>query len=61
LSAAQAGLEAALLTGILRGMPLREAGILGAATAACCVTGFGAVAGLQSFDETLALTQEAHS
>ena len=43
---------AGLLTGIIRGMPLREAGILGAATAACCVTGLGAIAGLRSFDET---------
>lgn len=48
---------AGLLTGILRGMPLREAGLLGAATAACCVTGLGATAGLRSFDETLALAK----
>ena len=46
-----------LLTGIIRGMPLREAGILGASTAACCVTGLGAIAGLRSFDETLALAR----
>ena len=46
---------AGLLTGILRGMTLREAGLLGAATAACCVTGLGATAGLRSFDETLRL------
>ena len=45
-------LLAGLLTGILRGMALREAGLLGAATAACCVTGVGAVAGLRSFPET---------
>jgi len=44
---------AGFLTGVLRGMPLREAGLLGAATAACCVTGLGATAGLRSFDETL--------
>jgi threonine dehydrogenase-like Zn-dependent dehydrogenase len=36
---------AGLLTGLLRGMPVREAGMLGAATAACCVTGLGATAG----------------
>lgn len=48
---------AGLLTGIIRGMPLREAGILGAATAACCVTGRGATAGLRSFDETLAIAR----
>jgi sugar/nucleoside kinase (ribokinase family) len=46
---------AGLLTGLLRGMPVREAGMLGAATAACCVTGLGATAGLRSFDETLQL------
>ncbi len=46
---------AGLITGILRGMPLREAGLLGSATAACCVTGIGATAGLRSFEDTLAL------
>lgn len=44
---------AGLLTGILRRMPLRAAATLGAATAACCVTGLGATAGLRSLDETL--------
>jgi len=48
---------AGLLTGILRGMHVREAGLLGAATAACCVTGLGATAGLRSFDETLRLAE----
>lgn len=48
---------AGLLTGLLRGMPPGEAGLLGAATAACCVTGLGATAGLRSFDETLRLTR----
>jgi fructokinase len=48
---------AGLLTGILRGMPVREAGLLGAATAACCVTGLGATAGLRSFDDTLRLAR----
>ena len=43
---------AGLLTGMIRGLPLREAGLLGAATAACCVTGIGATAGLKSFEET---------
>ena len=46
---------AGLLTGILREIPLRDAGLLGAATAACCVTGVGATAGLRSLDETLKL------
>lgn len=48
-------LLAGLITGILRGMPLERAGRLGAATAACCVTGVGATAGLRSFDETMRL------
>jgi sugar/nucleoside kinase (ribokinase family) len=48
---------AGLLTGILRGMPVGEAGLLGAATAACCVTGLGATAGLRSFEETMRLAQ----
>ena len=46
---------AGLIAGLLRGMPLAQAGRLGAATAACCVTGIGATAGLRSFDETLRL------
>jgi sugar/nucleoside kinase (ribokinase family) len=49
---------AGLLTGLLRGLPTREAGLLGAATAAYCVTGLGATAGLRSFDETIRLTEE---
>lgn len=48
-------LLAGLIAGLLRGMPLAQAGRLGAATAACCVTGIGATAGLRSFDETLRL------
>jgi ribokinase len=46
---------AGLLAGILRGMTVRDAGLLGAATAACCVTGLGATAGLRSFEDTLRL------
>jgi sugar/nucleoside kinase (ribokinase family) len=46
---------AGLLTGIVRGMTPQEAGRLGAATAACCVTGVGATAGLRSFEATNAL------
>jgi hypothetical protein len=49
---------AGLITGILRGMPLATAGRLGAATAACCVTGVGATAGLRSFEETLAIASQ---
>jgi sugar/nucleoside kinase (ribokinase family) len=48
-------LLAGLIAGLLRGMPLGQAGRLGAATAACCVTGMGATAGLRSFEETLRL------
>lgn len=44
---------AGLVAGIVRGMAPRDAGLLGAATAACCVTGVGATAGLRSYDETL--------
>lgn len=46
---------AGLLTGLLRAMPVAEAGRLGAATAACCVTGIGATAGLRSFAATMKL------
>jgi sugar/nucleoside kinase (ribokinase family) len=48
---------AGLLAGLLRGMEPRAAGLLGAATAACCVTGIGASAGLRSFEETQALAE----
>lgn len=48
---------AGLIAGLVRGMPLAEAGRLGAATAAWCVTGVGATAGLRSFVETLALAR----
>lgn len=44
---------AGLVAGILRGLVPQEAGRLGAAHAACCVTGVGATAGLRSYDETL--------
>ncbi len=46
---------AGLLTGLLRGMTLAEAGRLAAATGACCVTGLGATAGLRNYDETARL------
>ncbi len=46
---------AGLIAGIVRGMSPREAGLLGAANAACCVTGVGATAGLRSFAATLAI------
>jgi sugar/nucleoside kinase (ribokinase family) len=46
---------AGLLTGLLQGMALPEAGRLGAATAACCITGMGATAGLRGYQETMRL------
>ena len=46
---------ARLLAGLVRGMLAAEAGLVGAAHAACCVTGVGATAGLRSFAETLAV------
>jgi len=50
---------AGLLAGRGRGMTLREAGLLGAATAACCVTGVGGTAGLRSFTDTWRLAAAA--
>jgi sugar/nucleoside kinase (ribokinase family) len=46
---------AGLVIGLLRGMPVAEAGRLGAATAACCVTQAGATAGLRDLPETMAV------
>jgi sugar/nucleoside kinase (ribokinase family) len=46
---------AGLLTGLLHDMPVADAARLGAATAACCVTGLGATAGLRSFPATMEL------
>jgi len=48
---------AGLLTGLLKGMSLNDAGRLGAATAACCITGMGATAGLKSYAETAKLAK----
>jgi sugar/nucleoside kinase (ribokinase family) len=52
-------LVAGLLAGIIRGMQPREACLLGAANAACCVTAAGATSGLRSFEETLALAERS--
>ncbi|QNN25233.1 carbohydrate kinase family protein [Planctomycetales bacterium ZRK34] len=41
-----------LLTGLMRNMPLHDAGRLAAATGACCVTGLGATAGLRDLPAT---------
>ena len=46
---------AGLLTGLLRGMTIQQAGRLAAATGACCVTGYGATAGLRNYEATAAL------
>ena len=46
---------AGLLTGLLRGLDVRSAGLLGAAAGACCVTAFGATAGVRDFAGTAAL------
>jgi sugar/nucleoside kinase (ribokinase family) len=46
---------AGLLTGLLRGLAAAEAGRLAAATGACCVTGFGASAGLRDYPQTARL------
>jgi sugar/nucleoside kinase (ribokinase family) len=51
---------AGLITGLLRRMTLGDAGLLAAATAACCVTGYGATAALRDFESTwqLAATED---
>ena len=43
---------AGLIAGLVRGMRVDEAGRLGAAAGACCVTAVGATDGLRSYDET---------
>jgi sugar/nucleoside kinase (ribokinase family) len=44
-----------LLAGLLRGLPPAEAGKLGAAAGACCITCLGATAGIRSYEETAKL------
>jgi sugar/nucleoside kinase (ribokinase family) len=46
---------AGLVTGLLRGMTVEQSGRLAAATGACCVTGYGATAGLRDYAETARL------
>lgn len=46
---------AGLLTGLLRGLDAAQSGRLAAANGACCVTGYGATAGLRGYDETVRL------
>jgi len=50
---------AGMLTGLLRHLPVNEAGRLGAATAACCVTGVGATRGLRDYETTYRLIQQS--
>ena len=44
-----------LLAGLIRGMSPADAGKLGSATGACCVTRLGATAGIRNFEETAKL------
>jgi sugar/nucleoside kinase (ribokinase family) len=46
---------AGLLAGLIRGLPLEQAGRLGAAVAACVVTAMGGHAGARDYDATAAL------
>jgi sugar/nucleoside kinase (ribokinase family) len=46
-----------LLTGLLRGLSPTEAGRLGSATGACCVTCLGATAGIRDYEQTAQLAQ----
>jgi len=46
---------AGLIAGLARGLSLAEAGQLGAAAGACCVTGLGASAAIRDFDATMEL------
>jgi sugar/nucleoside kinase (ribokinase family) len=44
-----------VLTGYLRGLSPADAGRLGAAAGACCITGLGATTAIRSYDETAKL------
>ena len=46
---------AGLLAGLLRGLPIADAGRLAAATGACCVTGLGGSTAIRRYDETARL------
>lgn len=49
---------AGLITGLVRGLSVVEAGQLAAATGACCVTQIGAVGGIRDYDFTRNLARE---
>ena len=46
---------AGLLTGLLLGLDIRSAGLLGAAAGACCITALGATAGIRDYAATARL------
>lgn len=46
---------AGLITGLVREITPGNCGLLGAAAAACCVTGVGATAGLRTLEATASL------
>jgi sugar/nucleoside kinase (ribokinase family) len=49
---------AGFLAGIINGLDVEEAGKLGNAVGACCVTGVGTIAGIRSLEDTLAFMRE---
>ncbi len=49
---------AGFLAGILRGQNVYQSALLGAAAAACCVTGLGATEGLRGFDQIQKLIKD---
>jgi sugar/nucleoside kinase (ribokinase family) len=48
---------AGLLTGLLKGLDAERSGRLAAAVGACCVTGYGATAGVRGYEETARLAR----
>ena len=46
---------AGLLTGLLRGLDVRSAGLLGAAAGACCITAMGATTAIRDYAATAAM------
>jgi len=51
---------AGLIAGLCRGLSVEQSAQLGAATGACCTTQVGAIAGVRSYDETMALLGHVH-
>jgi sugar/nucleoside kinase (ribokinase family) len=48
---------AGLLTGLLKGLDAERSGRLAAATGACCITGYGATAGIRGYAKTARLAE----